>query len=412
MSEKTGHKHAIICSGGGADGAYEVGVTKAILNGKVPCGRDERDHLIFMDVVPQIFTGTSIGSFNATFLVSQWDEYGAGGVGNLEKVWLDVISKGGFRVRFNPFDYLNPAAYLPNPLRPALNFFEDSTYLGWDGLQRLVHLLSGEEPFLQRFLESFNLASFVSALPWEKTIRDSIDFKKVRLSTRQIFVAATNWVLGELKIFKNQDMTDKMGPAAIRASSAVPGFYPIATVGSQDYVDGAVLMNTPLSPAIKAGADVLHVIYMNNEVRNMPVDSLRSTLDTLYRTQIISWSEAINRDIQQAYYFNEGLRLLEKTEAEVGEYLAGVERTGGDKIKIMLRAMGQHVDRISDETKRKKLKQLTIHRYFPPDGLDGALGFLDISRQRIDRLIDEGFQDAINHDCDANGCIRPELEET
>ena len=50
-------------------------------------------------------------------------------------------------------------------------------------------------------------------------------------------------------------------------------------------------------------------------------------------------------------------------------------------------------------------KSLTIHRYFPPDGLDGALGFLDVRRERFERLIDEGFENTVSHDCEANQCV-------
>lgn len=397
-------KHAVILSGGGADGAYEVGVAKALFNGKAPWSND-------VPVAPEIFTGTSIGSFNSSYLVSQWDDYGAAATGNLERVWLDVISKGGFRIRLDPMVYLDPRSYM-KPLRLGLDFVEDNLFLGWDALQRFVHLVSGEEPILQRFLETFNLASFVCAGPWERTIRESIDFKKVRKSSRKLFVAATNWVLGELKIFRNQHMTDKMGPEAIRASSSVPGFYPIATVGSQAYVDGAVLMNTPLRPAVKAGADVLHVIYLNTEVRNMPVDTLRSTLDTLYRTQIIAWTEAVNRDIAQAESYNKGLELLDKEDDEIKRLVGAVESGLKDEaVAEIVHALGQRLQRSERGKKPAELRPLTIHRYFPPDGLDGALGFLDISRERIARLISEGFDDTVNHDCTANKCIRPKAHE-
>lgn len=417
----SGQRHAVIFSGGGADGAYEVGVVKALFNGKVPWQKKKERGTEGLPLMPEIFTGTSIGSFNATFLVSQWDEYGAGAVGNLEKAWLDKISEGGFRIRLDPLRYLDPTAYWPNPFKLGMDFVNDSLFLGWDGLQRLVHLLKDDEPVLQRVLESFHLASFVSAAPWERTIREQIDFKKVRSSSRELFVAATNWELGELRIFDKHDMTDKLGPNAIRASSAVPGFYPIATVGAQSYVDGAVLMNTPLKPAIKAGADVLHMIYLNTDVRKMPVDALRSTLDTLYRTQIIAWAEAVNSDIDQAQSYNRGLELIAKGDegAEDLEELltSGDEKTQQNAIAKVVLALGQrkeHRQRNREAAAKEKasslrqLKPLTIHRYFPPDGLDGALGFLDISRPRIARLINEAFEHTVAHDCVANGCILPE----
>jgi len=53
--------HAIILSGGSANGAYELGVMEALL-GK---------HCVHCrDVEPTVFTGTSVGCFNAAVLAS------------------------------------------------------------------------------------------------------------------------------------------------------------------------------------------------------------------------------------------------------------------------------------------------------------------------------------------------------
>lgn len=395
------HKDALIFSGGGADGAYEIGVARALFNGKSPS-----THGKALD--PEIFTGTSIGSFNASFLVSQWEEYGGAAVSNLERTWRERLARrgGGFRIRFDPLDYLDPRSYYPNPFRPAMFFMEDSLELGKESVDRAVHLLTGAEPIVQKALEIPNLASFVSPVPWEGVIRESIDFRKIRESKKKLFIAATNWTQGELRIFSNHEMTDKLGPAAVRASSSVPGLYPIATVGSQKYVDGAILMNTPLKPAIRAGADVLHVIYMNTDVKRMPVDSLRSTLDTLFRTQTIAWAETVNGDIKRAKAYNEGMEML----ADPGSLTMksdakeDIER----KMKGFFGAAG--VIARAAET-GKKYHPITIHRYFPPDGLSGALGFLDLRPKRIQRLIDEGFDHTVAHDCVANGCIIPECHK-
>ena len=59
MSEAA-RKHAIILSGGGGYGAYEVGVLKALLTGKSPTTG-------FEPLVPDIMTGTSVGAYNATW---------------------------------------------------------------------------------------------------------------------------------------------------------------------------------------------------------------------------------------------------------------------------------------------------------------------------------------------------------
>ena len=469
--------HAVIFSGGGADGAYQIGVANALFSGKSKATYGE-------PMEPEVFTGTSIGSFNASFLVSHWGDYGAAAVGKLEKVWLERMAwqgatNGGFRVRLSPFELFDPRAYMKEPLRfrPLTQLASDVGLLGWEALSRTYNLAASKEPLLERLTDFFNLSSFVAVEPWERTIRETIDYKKIRNSDKKLRIAATNWAFGEVREFRNQDMTDKLGPAAIRASSSVPGIYPPAQVGAQSYVDGAVLMNTPLSPAIQAMREVvadpmkdpkfydlpvreamqvadlergqydpdtdlvLHVIYMNTDVEKMPIAALQSTLQTLYRTQIISWANAVNQDIERAGLLNQGLDyvrnvgnldLLAKKEAledkkrsakletdeatelkSLERELAGTEpelkslreklkKLSDNQLRSILQAAESLVDRL---TAGHPYKQLTIHRYFPPDGLDGALGFLDVRRSRFERLIAEGFTDTVYHDCRANRCI-------
>ncbi len=469
--------HAVIFSGGGADGAYQLGVANALFSGKSRATFEQ-------PMEPEVFTGTSIGSFNASFLVSHWGDYGPAAVGKLEKVWLERMAwkgplNGGFRLRLNPLELLDPRSYLAKPfgLRPLAQLAADSGYVSWEAINRTFNLVASKEPFLQRLMDFVNISSFIAVEPWELTLREEIDYKKIRNSKKLLRIAATNWAFGEVKEFQNRDMTDKLGPAAIRASSAVPGIYPPAKVGSQSYVDGAVLMNTPLSPAIKAMrqiikdplrdpkfydlpvreamqvADmergsydpdtelVLHVIYMNTDVDKMPIAALQSTLQTLYRTQIISWANAVNQDIERAGLLNQGLDYirnigdldllgeLEDLEArqakgklgddarkrltEVSRQLEGkvgeltrlqekLNKLSPDQLRSILQSAEPLVDRMATGN---PYKQLTIHRYFPPDGLDGALGFLDVRRQRFERLIEEGFNNTVHHDCKTNGCI-------
>src|SRR5215510_13305612 len=109
-------RHAVVLSGGGANGAYEVGILKALFSGRCR-GVDAP--------VPEFFFGTSIGSYNAAFLAAQWEEFGPAAVGNLERAWLEVLAgdvgrNGVYRFRGDPGYFLDPSSYQPNPLRPFL----------------------------------------------------------------------------------------------------------------------------------------------------------------------------------------------------------------------------------------------------------------------------------------------------
>lgn len=379
-------KQAAVLSGGGADGAYGVGVIKALAAGQIPRGVSERPF------DPEIFTGTSIGSFNASFLTAQWDHFGTASAGNLERVWLKLLAEGphgngAFRFKGDPLSLFKPQRYFPNPATPLLQFAQDSASLGWEAVQRAVDFATAvDEPIVQRGVELLNFSSFISREPWARTIREAINFGAIRNSTRRLRIVATNWATGQLRTFSNAEMSDTLGPLAIEASSALPGFFPPAYVGSQPFVDGAVLLNTPLKPAIGAEARELYVVYLDPEIRSIPLSEQENTLETLYRMQQIAWANAVKGDIASARRINETLALLDRSRLQ-----------GRDHAPVI-------------EVLRKRFarfKPLTIHRFFPREDFGGALGLLDLNRDRIANLIERGFDDARSHNCIESGCVVP-----
>jgi predicted acylesterase/phospholipase RssA len=394
-------KQAVILSGGGANGAYEVGVMKALFAGLSPATG-------YQPLVPDIFTGTSVGSYNAAFLVAQWETYGPVTIANLERVWLDKVSdsaqkcgNGVYRIRATPREFINPMCFIPNPLWPFIQLAGDSALLAWDGLQRTVEIaLAQEAPLLQRVSELFNFASFVSLQPMIQTLQETIRFADIRRSAKVLQIAATNWETGVLTTFNNHDMTDQLGPLAIMASASIPGFFPPTHVGAQAFVDGGVLMNTPLTLAIEAGADILHVIYLDPKVENIPLSGIENTLETMYRMQIIAWAKALNNDIAAARHINreeayarliaDTLRLLQQRAPDENFFR-----------DIPVEDIEQHLQQ------SLQYKQLTIHLYHPQDDLGGSLGFLNFDRERVEYLIERGFNDATDYSSDAYEVVRP-----
>ncbi|HCQ02580.1 MAG TPA: hypothetical protein DIT99_18670, partial [Candidatus Latescibacteria bacterium] len=106
------------------------------------------------------------------------------------------------------------------------------------------------------------------------------------------------------------------------ASTALPGFFPPVDINGHLYCDGGVVMNTPTLPAIRAGADVLHMIYMDPDVKEIPLAKFRNTLDTFDRMLTIQFATNINKDIEQAERINRGLVAMERAlrdESEAGQ---------------------------------------------------------------------------------------------
>lgn len=398
MSVRSGTR-AVVLAGGGAAGAYEVGVLNGLLSG----ASWVTGHRPFQ---PEIFAGTSIGSFNAAFLVSHWERYGPEAASLLAQVWTERLAtdaprcgNGIYRFRASPLSLLDPRCYADNPFGPFFRFAQDSAALAWEGLQRTVHALRDRDETLEeRVVELVNLSSFVSREPWEETLREVIDYAAIRRSPLRLRIAVTNWASGDIRIYQNHEMTDQFGPLILTASSATPGFFQPARVGAQPFIDGGVLLNTPLKPAIEAGADIIHMVYLDPEINNIPLPDQSNTFETLFRMQQIQWAGAINDDIEDAEAINKGLALIER--------LGG---GGGDLSTEELRGFIQVARKIYDRlAKGSPYRPLTIYRYHPRDPLGGTLGFLDMRRERIEAILERGYQDAIYHDCETSGDVLPD----
>src|SRR5438876_11952081 len=152
-------------------------------------------------------------------------------------------------------------------------------------------------------------------------------------------------------------------------------------------------MNTPMNLAIDAGADILHVIYLDPEVKAIPLLPVRNTIDTFSRLFAIQFAANVNRDIEVARQINEGLEVIAKA--------AG----GGPVSAGETRAFVLAAKRLSTAEDYSKYRKVTIHRYQPRDTLRGILGLLNFNRDKSFDLIERGFQDAIFHNCQASKCV-------
>ncbi len=150
-------------------------------------------------------------------------------------------------------------------------------------------------------------------------------------------------------------------------------------------------MNTPLTPAIHAGAETLHLIYLDPNVSAIPLAALQSTVDILSRLLVIQFATSMNADIEAARRINRDLTAL-------GRFR---ENRPADA------AIDQLIDEILG-VKSRIFQRLTIHRYHPHDDLSGVLGLLNFGKDRIAALIERGYRDAIEHDCHVSQCVTPD----
>jgi predicted acylesterase/phospholipase RssA len=366
-------KQAIVFSGGGAYGAYEVGVLKALAEDGW--------------AGPEIVSGVSAGAINAAFLVGNHDGDMRRTAQHLEDVWVNRIPGHVFEVRGDPRPLLGFAA---GPYAAAAaRWLRDVQSLCANFGRRLVRL-GPVGPFDERLLQLVDLASFISVDPLERLLREIIEPKKLRESSMRISIVATNWRNGKPEVFTNERMTDTDAVSILLASAAIPGFFPPREVGGSTYVDGGLLMNTPLKPAIADGAEEIHIVYLDPDIALIPTLKLQNTFDTLDRVLSINMAYHINADIETARQVNRAIELFEESPKDVPQ-LRSFELAG----------LASQWERVRSAQPPRKL---AIHRYHPRSDLGGLLGLLRFEKNAIQDLIQRGYQDAVKHDCPANGC--------
>lgn len=391
-----GDRHALVLSGGGARGAYEIGVMKALFEGAVPMtgGR-----------IPEvrIFTGTSVGAFNASFLAQQ-PRPGLESVELLEEIWRERIANtpescgnGVYRLRADPTRFFDPGC-LGDPLQRLVEFGRDAAFWSGYALTYGAQLLRSEAPLRVRILESFDLTALFSRSPLESLVAETIDLDRLRAAGNALAVVASDWRNGLPKVIEGRGHRppgDRRHPGLGRH----PRHLSAGRARRHSVRRRGLLMNTPLLPAIEAGANVIHVIYLDPLVSELPFPELPNTLDTFYRFYDIVLAANVRNDLSTAEAINEELALLAALGiiAESGAFLIAEPPPG-------LRRVSRVVERIAEG---RPYRPLAVHRYRPRTDLGGVEGFLDFTDGFIANLIEQGYRDTLQHDCGDAQCALP-----
>lgn len=382
---------AMVLSGGGAYGAFSVGVMKTLFAGRSPATAYE-------PLAADIFTGTSVGAFNAAMMAAQGSEDLLFAALALENVWLELVAdrpgrcgNGIFRVRGNPGEFVDTGC-LREPGAMAARIASDSLVIGSYVLERTANFLASSSPLEDRAMALLNIGAFVDSAPYAEMLRSVIREDAIRDSPKHLRIVSTNWIRGEARYFTNSDFYDGRGIGSIMASTAIPGVFPPVRIDGDLYVDGGVVENTPLNPAIEIGATNLHVVYLDPNPSVVRLRGEPYTIDTMLRVYFIMLATKISEDVETARWINAGLDAIAAYQEN---------RTISDNaLRDFVRAAGQLLN-----AKGSDYKRLIVHRYFPQMPLGGDLGMLDFGIDPIARMIAEGERAALVHDCVESGCV-------
>jgi NTE family protein len=246
--------------GGGSHGAFTWGVLDRLLE-------DERLEIAGI-------SGASAGAMNAVAVAGGLMEGGRAGARTaLNRFWTRVADA-------SPFNRLDdgPLGAIFGPNNPWMK--------PWIApLQQLGQYLGSQLSPYQ--LNPLNLN------PLRDILADTVDFEAVRAcNLTQLFIAATQVATGELRIFRQSELTADM----VLASASLPLLFQAVEIDGQAYWDGGYAGNPVLMPLIgETDADDLLLVQINPRERTeLPTQAA----DILERINEITFNASLLKELR------------------------------------------------------------------------------------------------------------------
>jgi NTE family protein len=268
-------RRALVLSGGGAKGAFQLGVLKYLYG-------QRHFH-------PSIITATSVGSLNGAKLAE-----GPESIGELERLWRGIESSQDI--------------YRPNP---QVGRFQDQIERDLEEIKDDISLLmAGSMTFgwffygvdstyevdayiMDRWLNRLSEIEYLNIQEGLYGLIDRhVDPRRIAGSGIRLSVAAVSRDSGELRyidgdgrlfseagtsLHAGRELTIRSG---VRASSAIPLFFKPERIGGEDYWDGAVREDIPVRRALQLGATELTIVLCSpRRYRPAPLAGLPAEAD-------------------------------------------------------------------------------------------------------------------------------------
>jgi len=263
-------QNILVLQGGGALGAFECGVVKAL---------EERS------IYPDIVAGVSIGAFNAAVIAGNPDNPGAA----LEDFWHDLevvtpeIPDGTMRRIVSSWMSLvfgSPKFFHPKWFNPL-----------WGPNQLPL-----------------NWTSFYDPSPVRELLAKYTNFSRLRSSPVRLIVSAVNVETAQLEIFDSY--VDDLTPDHILASGSLPPGFPWTTINGRHYWDGGIVSNSPLEDVIErcgAAGKRVFIVDLFPGRKELPAN----IVEVMFRRDEIVYSERIRNDERTRNVMHDFRRLVD-----------------------------------------------------------------------------------------------------
>ena len=351
--------YALVCAGGGAHGAYQVGVLKYI-----------HEHFCRGQASPfRVFSGTSCGSLNTSFYASR--SYDANDARlELEQRWLDFdVPEYHGNILKNSIRALIANRRAPSMLRKAAWSLLDPSHL-IDVVDR-----------------GFRREAFDRALAAGTTLGASVSATELR-SSRLVFFqegpAAADWAAPTAIA-----MTTSLGVPHVAASCSVPLVFPPVRIGDHYYADGGVANRHPFGVVINMGATRVLTIATDKPLpEDLPTypEGFKPRLADTLRMLTTQLGDEYTTDaqwIEIVHYF------MDKRPAEAEQLMGRI--VSGDRVTLSAYRPAE----IELFTPSRRIRHSETYRaeYFD-DRLKGKATALLFRKDFVKPLIDMGYEDA------------------
>lgn len=271
---------ALVLSGGGARGAYQVGVLLGLVDlGVVPDGF-------------QILVGSSAGSINACALAAQSSSFPAS-VGKLERVWGGIKAEQVFRTDVRSVG---------------------STGVRWAWDLTLGGILGGVTP-----------KSLLDTAPLRRLLQRVIPFAQIQRNVLEgkvqaLAIAATDLYSAEGVMFVQSARPTRLwrrrrwrvlraeiGLNHVLASSAIPIFFPSVEIDGRYFGDGCIRNSAPLRPAIHLGAQRIVAIGVRGPQQPWPVEGPPSVAQIASVLMDAVMMDSVETDVEHSQHISQSV---------------------------------------------------------------------------------------------------------
>ena len=229
---------ALVLQGGGALGAYQVGVYEALHEAGIE---------------PDWVCGVSIGAINSAIIA-----------GNPPERRLERLKIFWERITARKVWHYTPDGDVYRKARNLTSTFLTTT-LGQPGFFKPHDVNPWFSPAGAR-----TATSYYDTSPLRETLLELVDFDLINSRKVHFAIGAVNVLSGNFLYFDNKN--EVIGPEHVMASGALPPALPMVKIGTDHFWDGGIVSNTPLQHLLDQDDK------MNSLVFQVDLFSARGTL--------------------------------------------------------------------------------------------------------------------------------------